>query len=117
MGVPKAVDLPQYAASFHLWYLSLQPSWRGDKMPLKRPHNAASLDWKRLQLTGPCGLLFVVIGLGFWAKAMPEDLTPLEVIVEESSDRIHNSSLLTLEASQGILPEISCAFSISPYCE
>ncbi|KAH8089857.1 hypothetical protein BXZ70DRAFT_1011336 [Cristinia sonorae] len=66
-------SLPAFVSGWRIWYIQLQPEWRGRTWPLSR----CSLDddessWVPLQQAGPCGLFLVVLGLAWWIQALPD---------------------------------------------
>ncbi|KAI0054579.1 hypothetical protein BV25DRAFT_1790729, partial [Artomyces pyxidatus] len=63
---PEISSLSDYANAFRMWWSGLQPSWRGDRWPMKRAVNAGER-WEATLKGGANGIVIVLIMLSWWA--------------------------------------------------
>ncbi|KAF4583704.1 hypothetical protein EYR40_002195 [Pleurotus pulmonarius] len=71
---PDIPDIEEYEESVLAWWAFLQPEWRAsdDSLPLPSYHPPDGCDWSSLRLTGPNGLLLVMISFAWWGSIVGE---------------------------------------------
>lgn len=84
--IPHGDALPGFKAAWRVWYMQLQPQWRGATWPLRRSpaDPGAEPSWEGVQLGGPCGFYLAVLGVAWWLSAQDGKLDGdmLEAIAE-----------------------------------
>jgi len=68
---PVIRDLPQYEASFWIWWSAIQPDWRLDEGDLVRERVVG--DWEPLRRPGINGMVSVLVALFYWGLEILED--------------------------------------------
>jgi hypothetical protein len=65
---PHIENTSQYGTKWRVWWVKLQPAWRGGELLVKvQPADGM---WEKLFLGGSSGLYLVVVALSWWVKLM-----------------------------------------------
>ncbi|KAF9490139.1 hypothetical protein BDN71DRAFT_1400516, partial [Pleurotus eryngii] len=69
---PPIPDMEEYESSVQAWWTFLQPTWCTSSRPLPLPTYSPppGSDWAKLQLSGPNGLLLVMMLFVWWGRAL-----------------------------------------------
>ncbi|KZV68903.1 hypothetical protein PENSPDRAFT_581722, partial [Peniophora sp. CONT] len=65
--LPPLDDVQLYGDTVTKWYLSLQPEWRGNALPLSKDVPSGE-SWSALRIPGRNGLLSLIAAVGWWWK-------------------------------------------------
>ncbi|KAK7050137.1 hypothetical protein R3P38DRAFT_2504189 [Favolaschia claudopus] len=68
---PKIVDADAFGQTLWIWWIDINPSWRGSERPLSRVGDVDG-GWECLDLYGVNGFLNVLMGLKWWRNAMSD---------------------------------------------
>ncbi|KAH8069586.1 hypothetical protein BXZ70DRAFT_903069, partial [Cristinia sonorae] len=79
--------LPTFISCWRIWYLGMQPMWRGNTWPLRYISTDIDDDsWAPVQYAGPNGFFLVVFAVASWLSVLPKSDSRDPDILEVISD-------------------------------
>jgi len=66
-------NVATYATQWCVWWVTLQPAWRGTLWPLLRTPEL-NKTWDKVQKGGRNGVLVVILSLGWWVSVVESDV-------------------------------------------
>ena len=69
--VPSVIDLATFPGAVRVWWITIQPEWRGSEWPLTRLIPDTE-DWSSMKVGGPNGLFLVIMCLYWWRYLVKE---------------------------------------------